>query len=507
MEAVIADTQDIEYPVAGTPIFQIQNKFRNFVIKHPLKTVIMNLRNIFIAAAATLSLSAYAITLDEAKAAFAAGNYKLAAPELKAAADREPKNANINAMAGEALLYSGHAADATRYLDRAGASGMLSMAKYKMEQYDFDGADEWIEKYFKSKYKNKEVPENDPGNSLSAKMDLGRSMLDRVEKIAVIDSFTVDKDKFLQAFRLSAPTGQLSSPETLPENMRPNTHTAVYVTENGEHKMWGAPDSRGEIHLVESSLLADGTWEQPRQLNGAVNQKGVNSNFPFLMSDGVTLYFASNNPETGLGGYDIYISRNDGDSYLEPQNIGMPYNSPADDYMLAIDEVTGAGWWATDRNHIPGKVTIYLYVPTELRVNYSPDTPDLAQLARLSSIAATPKDGINVSKIKAAVDAIDVVTDNESNSDFEFVLPDGTRLHSLEDFASDAAAAAMESYLDKKDEMTQLANRLTDMRHSYAEGDKQTSSAILKAEKDMERMRTELRRLSNNIISTEMKAR
>ena len=185
----------------------------------------------------------------------------------------------------------------------------------------------------------------------------------------------------------------------------------------------------------------------------------------------------------------------------------MPYNSPADDYMLAIDEVTGAGWWATDRNHIPGKVTIYLYVPTELRVNYSPDTPDLAQLARLSSIAATPKDGINVSKIKAAVDAIDVVTDNESNSDFEFVLPDGTRLHSLEDFASDAAAAAMESYLDKKDEMTQLANRLTDMRRSYAEGDKQTSSAILKAEKDMERMRTELRRLSNNIISTEMKAR
>lgn len=55
--------------------------------------------------------------------------------------------------------------------------------------------------------------------------------------------------------------------------------------------------------------------------------------------------------------------------------------------------------------------------------------------------------------------------------------------------------------------MTQLANRLADMRRSYAEGDKQTSSAILKAEKDMERMRTELRRLSNNIISTEMKAR
>ncbi len=60
---------------------------------------------------------------------------------------------------------------------------------------------------------------------------------------------------------------------------------------------------------------------------------------PFFMSDGVTLYYANDGDES-IGGYDIFISRKGEDGFLQPQNIGMPYNSPYDDYMLAIDEVT-----------------------------------------------------------------------------------------------------------------------------------------------------------------------
>ena len=67
----------------------------------------------------------------------------------------------------------------------------------------------------------------------------------------------------------------------------------------------------------------------------------------------------------------------------------MPYNSPYDDYLLAIDELTGVGWWATDRNRIPGKVTIYVFVPQELRRNVDPDNPDLISRARLTSIRDT----------------------------------------------------------------------------------------------------------------------
>ena len=84
-----------------------------------------------------------------------------------------------------------------------------------------------------------------------------------------------------------------------------------------------------------------------------------------MMSDGITLYYANDGDNT-LGGYDIFMTRKGDDGrFLQPQNIGMPYNSPYDDYMLAIDEVTGAGWWATDRNQIPDSVTIYVFVPND----------------------------------------------------------------------------------------------------------------------------------------------
>ncbi|MCM1483955.1 MAG: tetratricopeptide repeat protein [Muribaculaceae bacterium] len=465
----------------------------------------MTIRNILLAAAAAISMSATAITLDEAKAAFAAGKYEVAAPELKAAADREPRNAALNAMAGEALLHIGKGPEATKYLERGGAAGQLGMAKYRFGLYDFDEAEEWLDKYFTAKYKDKDIPDDDAGALLGKRIELGRSMLDRVEKIAVIDSFTVSKDDFLRVFRLSAPTGSLHPASYLPETIRTDASTAVYVTENGEHMLWGQPDDKGRYHLVETSLLADGSWEKPSALPGAVNTHGADSNYPFLMSDGVTLYFATNDPEISLGGYDIFISRNDGDRYLEPQNVGMPYNSTADDYMLAIDEITGAGWWVTDRNNIPGRLTVYLFVPEELRVNYPPDTPGLTDLARLSSIAATHKPGVDYSALRSAIASIPAgqSADQDHNAEFTFALPDGTILHSLADFESDGAAAAMENYLDKMDEFSALKQTIERQRQQYAGGDTSVTDAILQNENKLEKMRTELRRLSNNIITAE----
>lgn len=108
-----------------------------------------------------------------------------------------------------------------------------------------------------------------------------------------------------------------------------------------------------------------------------------------MLSDGCTFYFASRS-EQGLGGYDIFRSYRDSDTgeFQNPVNMGLPYNSPADDYMLAIDEYTGAGWWATDRNGAVDEngdelVTIYVFVPSEMRENYDADTPGIKSLAAL----------------------------------------------------------------------------------------------------------------------------
>ncbi|MDE6081303.1 MAG: hypothetical protein K2F70_03435, partial [Muribaculaceae bacterium] len=117
------------------------------------------------------------------------------------------------------------------------------------------------------------------------------------------------------------------------------------------------------------------------------------------MNDGVTLYFA-NDGENSIGGYDIFITRrNDEGKFFQPQNLGMPYNSPYNDYMLAIDEQNGVCWWATDRNKIPGKVTIYTFIPSEMRVNYEVDDPDLASYARIDSYKKTWAEGKDYTKL------------------------------------------------------------------------------------------------------------
>ena len=96
---------------------------------------------------------------------------------------------------------------------------------------------------------------------------------------------------------------------------------------------------------------------------------GGNDDFPFLLSDGTTLYFASDG-EGSIGGYDIFVSRMNTEDgcFLRPDNLGMPFNSPANDYMMAINEVANLGWFASDRNQPQGKVCVYVFVPNDKRV-------------------------------------------------------------------------------------------------------------------------------------------
>ena len=132
-------------------------------------------------------------------------------------------------------------------------------------------------------------------------------MLDRVEKIVVIDSIVVDKNDFFEVYRLSPESGSLYPPSTLPEGFTSDKRTVVYTPQSHSSMMWGMPDGKGHTVLVESSELGDDTWETPRKVGSALNDGG-NADFPFVMSDGITLYYASDG-DGSLGGYDIFISR------------------------------------------------------------------------------------------------------------------------------------------------------------------------------------------------------
>lgn len=196
-------------------------------------------------------------------------------------------------------------------------------------------------------------------------------LMNRVEDIAIIDSMVVNQQEFLTHYRLSKGTGQLQqeSHKITPKGI---VDLISFITQRGDRKIYS--DMNGsKINLFAANKLLDG-WSIPERLSDNVNIPANNVNYPFLRLDGLTLFFASDG-ENSIGGYDIFITRfaaNTND-YLNPENIGMPFNSLYNDYMLVIDESNQTGWFASDRYQQNEKVIIYqfrykdekAYVPVE----------------------------------------------------------------------------------------------------------------------------------------------
>lgn len=372
------------------------------------------------------------------------------------------------------------------------ATEILQQARTAFDAYEFDKALELIDDFGDDGDLTPEM------EHLRQKAEIGSTMLSRVEHIAIIDSITVDRRDFFLNYMLSSPAGYVSSTEELPEGFATDDSTTVYVTESAETMIWSRPSSDGGRQLVESHLLADGTWEQPQSLGEALD--GISANYPFLQPDGTTLYFAARGDES-LGGYDIFISRNDGDEFLQPQNIGMPYNSPYDDYLLAIDELTGAGWWATDRNRLDGKITIYVFVPQDLRINYAVNDPELTNRAFITSIKPTLDPKRDYSPILKAIEALDSEAAGAS-SDFVIEIPGRGILTGYDQLKSANSRRTMELRQDCMDEIADLELSLEELRRQYAT-DKSVATAIKNAEEKLESLRANLRTLTNRIVSLE----
>lgn len=380
---------------------------------------------------------------------------------------------------------------------------VLDKAEKALKSYDIESTEDLLEQYDNLLSKNKRLkPDEDRLEEINSLLVLTRNMLDRVEKIVVIDSIVVPKEKFFHFYRLSPESGRLADASVLPRGTKIAYPGMVYVPENEIELLWAAPDSVHSYRLMSADRLADGRLSHPAPMPGNLNEKG-NANFPFLMPDGITLYYA-NSGTNSLGGYDIFLTRKDGDEFLQPQNVGMPYNSPYDDYLLAIDETTGAGWWATDRNQIPDSVTIYIFIPNETRKNISPDDPNVKSLAMLTDIKATQTPGADYSKVRAAIAALsDAPKDKDDSHQFEFFIPGKGLYTNLEQFRTIRARDAMEKYLEIKENHLRLADRLASLRQQYAEGDHDVSTEIIRIEKQLLSAADEEAKAASAVVKSE----
>ena len=328
---------------------------------------------IFILYCCTLPLVS-AQTLEEAKGMFTKGEYAKAKPIFEKYVKSQTSNANYNYWYGVCCLKTNEPQKALKYLEFAAKrkiqNAPLYLGQVYNDLYRFEEAVSNYQEYVDLLNKKKQPTEE--ANKLLEKSKINARMLKGVEKVCVIDSFVVDKDNFLSAYKLSEESGKLFTYNDYfkQEGQNPGT---VYETELGNKIYYSEQGKDKTLNILSKNKMLD-KWGESSQLPSSFNANG-NSNYPFMLTDGATIYFASDG-EGSIGGYDIFVTRynTNTDAYLAIENVGMPFNSPYNDYMYAIDEYNNLGWFASDRYQPKGKVCIYVFIPNSSKQIYNFET-------------------------------------------------------------------------------------------------------------------------------------
>lgn len=453
-------------------------------------------------------------TLEQARAMFTKGQYEEAKPVFEKQVKAQPNNANYNYWYGVCCLKTGEAEKAIKSLELATKRKVQSAPFFLGQAYDytyrFEEAIDVFEEYIEAQTKRKQSTEE--AEALLERSKVGIRMLKGVEDVCVIDSFIVGKANFLDVYRISEESGKVYSYNSF-FKVQGNNEGTVYETELGNKTYYSKMGSGNSLNIFSQNKLLN-EWSKGTELPGSINADG-DANYPFVLTDGVTIYYASNGSHT-MGGYDIFVTRynSSAETYLTPENVGMPFNSPYNDYMYVIDEFNNLGWFATDRHQPTDSVCVYVFVPNTSRQAYNYEAMDsqkIRKLAQLTSLQDTWKEDEVVKagkqRLAAAIAQANVV---QRAYDFTFIINDQYTYHKASDFKSARAKESFTKYQQKEKNYKAQVKRLEEQRDSYATATQpnkeKMTPAILQLEKQVEAMSNELDVLGTNIRNEEIKS-
>lgn len=353
----------------------------------------------------------------------------------------------------------------------------------------------------------------------------GNLQFDRFRDLVVIDAIKVKRDKFFRQLRLPLSAGRIVDITEIPGDISDRGRTG-FISEGGDFMMWNQSIAENDTAdnvpvLVEANVLTDGSLSAPHP----VTNLGDDPDYPFLTADGTTLYYSAYR-DNSVGERDIFIATRDPQTgtYLQPVNAGFPFNSAADDYLLAIDEENGVGWWATDRHLLDDEVVLYVFLLPEGRKNFSGTDEEKRQRGRLDNIRVTwtstptldssdkedDEDEEQVEKTpeEEAAELAEMAKNYEAKAaevrkikpgqkpkKIECMIPigPGKYITSPEDVQAAALRNMMEEYIQAEKSQKELLKRLDTARRKYSnQATQQLGREILDMEKSAESGRIRL---------------
>ena len=116
------------------------------------------------------------------------------------------------------------------------------------------------------------------------------------------------------------------------------------------------PGGYGLFDIYRADINSDGSLGDATNLGQKVNTEGQEM-FPYISSN-TTLYFSSNG-HLGLGGLDVFYTKEIDGKMAPIRNVGIPVNSNADDFAFSLDEETEEGYVSSNRDGGLGSDDIY----------------------------------------------------------------------------------------------------------------------------------------------------
>ena len=196
------------------------------------------------------------------------------------------------------------------------------------------------------------------------------------------------------------------TPNQLDNDLSDKYVHALYALDWSDRHYYSAEDENGhrDIYVTE---LRDTLWSIPRKVEELSSLSG-NEIYPMLSPDGKTIYFASNGLY-GLGGYDLFVSTWDDEAgqWSMPQNMGIPFSSPDDDFLFIDTEDEKFSLFASTRDCPDDSVWVYAleYERSPLHTSVD-DADELFSLSRLMPHRADEK---SVAKTESRPDDLTLV--------------------------------------------------------------------------------------------------
>ncbi|MGH1336456.1 MAG: hypothetical protein ACRBFS_10040 [Aureispira sp.] len=151
--------------------------------------------------------------------------------------------------------------------------------------------------------------------------------------------------------------GKWAAPERLPNPINSNVSTTTHPNlawDATTEQEWlyfvsNRAGGQGDLDIWRVALGDDLSAVQPENLGTTINSKDAEVT-PFYDARTKRLYFASR-WHLGLGGYDIFYSKQQGNNAWEaPVNMGLPFNSAANDLYFVVNEDDTTGYLASNRD-------------------------------------------------------------------------------------------------------------------------------------------------------------